>query len=165
MKKIYTVIISLFYFCCIQTTFAIDTKTQQAYQTFQTQIESRYSSEKVENILTRVQERLFLYTYEIQDTEKKQKLQNLTALNNELLFQKWKEKELDQSEQKTKEQVTRDALSKQLSSITPSSQVSSLVNNTTRKFIPSTPEREFLQGNEIFRIVYEKFYAINSQSI
>lgn len=104
MKKIILFILAFIY-CSTWATYALDSRVEQAYNTFFTSIESKYDIQRQELILESVKERANLLLEQNRFSQTKLSIFNdLEKLNNEKLFEFWLEKETSQSTQEALEE-------------------------------------------------------------
>jgi len=82
------------------TSYAVDNRVQSAYSKFSRSIENKYSSDKQHTILKSVRERVWeLIEANRFSSSTLSLLQDLEALNNEAMYDRWLESETDQSVQ------------------------------------------------------------------
>lgn len=166
MKKIIHIFLWIFLsFFLFGKSSALDERVAWFYDEFLAKIESKYTLEQRYIILEKVNDTAQEILLADISWNTKSYFEDLIALNNEMIYELWLQKESDQSSQKLVELRARLAIEKSWEKQDMSSNIESLLSEDERTYISTNSEREFVQDGDIYRVDYSQYYTIDSSTV
>lgn len=165
MKKILYISL-LFFTLSFSQSYAIDTRVTKLYWDFSEKIESQYSQEKAQSIYMSLQDILsqLIFSNNLNITQE-QLVQDMSALNNETLYEKWKNTNLWHANQQILELKQRNTLNKQNNDIEIPADVQNLVASSNIEYIAVNKDREFVKWWDIYSVNYTNYFSINQNPV
>jgi FtsZ-binding cell division protein ZapB len=156
-------IFTIFVFLPLQEVFAVEGSIEKSFILFVKKIEVKYTLSEELALFERLADALELQETKKLSNAKKDIIQTLLKLNNEVLFEKRQELSNSQSKQIEKEEKERENLKKELSVWQNPSFIESLLNSQ-RTLYKVNSAFEFIQDNSIQKIVFSNYYPLSLQN-
>lgn len=162
MKKI---IISCIILCfSYGSLFAIDSRVESAFAGFMKSIESQYSPDQKETVLLWLRDKLNNFKYDEKYKNLTAVINDLSSLTYEVLYDIWLESELSQTTQQIIELKERKAFGVSIQESDISTLVQGLLGSS-RTFIETNSDREFVESGNILRVWYSSYFPVNSGTV
>ncbi|MCD5375142.1 hypothetical protein LR010_01680 [Candidatus Gracilibacteria bacterium] len=162
MKKI--LLICLLFFISCPSLFAIDDRVEVAFTGFLEKIELKYSPSQQEVILQGLVSKLDVLKYDDKYSDLREIIDDIASLTHEELYSIWLSTNTSQKSQQIIELRDRKAFSPDvLISELPSS-IEGLLSSS-REFIETNSQREFVKSGGFYRVTYSTYFPINSSSL
>lgn len=160
----------LYFFCCIcilsfsSPLFAANTKLEKDFTIFVKKIEIKYSLEHEIQVFQEFQQAIEDKKQNKLSQQKIKLLDELSELNNEILFEKEQELYSSQADQIQKEKLLREKLEKELASEkTLPAYISPLLSAGKELFYVNS-SFEYVSGEDIQKIIFTNYYPLSSEN-
>lgn len=163
MKKLLQIVLFLWLLWLPIHAFAMNSNIENAYQQLLDKLDLKYPLEVQQDILKDLSGRIEVFSENNNNSWLTPLLDDLQSLNNEKLYELWLGFELKVGTQKVQELREIAAFKATLANRTHPSHINNLISSKIR-YINTNTGREFLDGNDIKRVLYSSYIPITASN-